>query len=150
MKSTVVFKLTIVAYILTGIISVILSSVLETSLSPLLQQYLVEYEERMEKHAVYIGFILISSFTIFVSLAIGLIGIWKFKRWGRTFFTSLIVFLYVFELLFGAVVMHPLESLFYDISTALEGAVIAMMYISGDISKKFQKLQVVSNTKVSD
>ena len=60
----------------------------------------------------------------------GFVGLYLFKKWGRTLSLCLTVVSPILSLFFGPTLSKPLESMFFEVSTLLWGAILTLAYYS--------------------
>ena len=129
MPITALFRIILIAGLLTAIIGIVAGMTLIDTLPTILQEYLthVENEEMSDNTAIML---LITAVTILILLIASTIGLWKFKNWARIIYIVItIVFLPLYPAM-GPIVMNPWEAMFGDIALILEGVLIAMMFFS--------------------
>ena len=139
---TSLFKTILIVSIVIGIFSIILGESLSNTLHPLLQEYLAQINKETVNEISVADVILTCCFLIiyFVSL----IGVWKFKRWGRILYIVLAIFFLISPIIIGtAVVINIWQAVLITVSYTLDGILLAMMF-TGPISKKFQKTMSVN------
>lgn len=137
MKAVTLFKVVLIAGLVSQIISVAAGVALVETLPPLLQRYLAE----VANAEISVGFAILLSFyflAVLVLMPVNYYGLWKFRPWARVLYVVVSI---VFTLLLaftGPVVMSGLAYMFFSIALILEGALIAMMFI-GEVGEKFSK-----------
>jgi len=129
MPITTLFRIILIAGLLTAIIGVVAGMTLVDTLPTILQEYLtqVENEEMSDNTAV----------TTLILLIASTIGLWKFKNWARIIYIVITIVLLPLYPAMGPIVMNPWEAMFGDIALILEGVLIAMMFFS-PIHKEFK------------
>lgn len=135
MPITTLFRIILIAFLISSIISIVAGMTLTDTLPMLLQEYLIqeENEEMFDNTAI-----LIAAISILILFIISTIALWKFKNWARVIYIVITVALLPLYPAFGPVVMNPWEAMFGDIALILEGVLIAMMLFS-PVNEEFKR-----------
>ncbi len=151
MPLTKVFKILIIAMFVVGIIEISVAEFLFDTLPMPLQKHIMLVENEpfdgnttlTELTSIFIGGLTIIIFTI-----ASIIGIWKFKNWARyLYLITTILFLPIYFIT-GPVIMNPAEAMFSSIAYSIDGALIALMFLS-PLSKEF-KLNTNKNDETNN
>lgn len=67
---------------------------------------------------------------VILAAAAGYIGLWRLKRWGRTLTLWATALGYLVSPMLGPMVFGPWELMFYEMSTLMLGAILAIAYMS--------------------
>lgn len=86
------------------------------------------------------GAVVLFSTALFAGAIAGLIGLFCYKKWGRTLSLVTTIISMLFVLVCGeSSEASPVVMFFYDASTLFWGAVLAMAYYSEPVAAKFSK-----------
>lgn len=135
MISNASFRFLLLASIVTGIASAALAVVLFEALPEELQRYLVSIESQGIRGSDAITALALG-LALFVAFPVSVIGIWRFRSWGRSLYTIVALATFLALPVIGPIVLGGWEAMFSYISIFLDGVVIALMY-SGPISEQF-------------
>jgi hypothetical protein len=84
----------------------------------------------------HIWIILAVAVPLLAAAVAGVIGLYLFKRWGRTLSLYITGISLILNLLIGPTLSTPLENMFLDTSMLLWGAILALSYYSA-LSSRF-------------
>ena len=95
--------------------------------------YILKYEEIVE----YSALLSLITFVIIVASIASLIMVWKLKALGRNLLLVTIIFSIIISFGYKYTFMDSLEEILFSVSLIIEGAILALIYLS-PISKKFK------------
>ena len=95
--------------------------------------YILKYEEIVE----YSALLSLIMFVIIVAYIASLIMVWKLKALGRNLLLVTIIFSIIISFGYKYTFMDSLEEILFSVSLIIEGAILALIYLS-PISKKFK------------
>ncbi|QDP02569.1 hypothetical protein [Thalassotalea sp. PS06] len=109
-----------------NLIAAVFSNIVFTDTLPQpLQLYLIE-QDRQELNLVE----MISALSVLLAMIIATIGVWIFKPWGRTLWLLTIIAGYLIPPYLTPTLYNGIESYFMDFTMMLDGAILAMLYLS--------------------
>jgi membrane associated rhomboid family serine protease len=135
-----IFKRLILIDLLLFSSSLILVMFFESNMSAKAYQILHMNDSKIE--SLIVG---ASSILIVVFFYVTLVFLYKFFRLGRIFFTIYFTLTIIYLLFSGTIVEDSYINTVDSLQTALDGAILALLYLS-PISKEFQK-KIISKTK---
>lgn len=128
-------RIFIVAEFIAGILSVYTDFAFRSSLPGPLQQYLLMESQRAPGTGDAI--LLVLFLILLVIFVVAWVGLWMFKRWARTVYTTACVLYLVATLAGGPVVSAALAATFSAVSTFAGGIILGMIWLS-DLRSRFE------------
>ncbi|MDR2673836.1 MAG: hypothetical protein LBC18_02965 [Opitutaceae bacterium] len=150
MNPKILFRSLLVSSLVCHLLSMIAGILLQTTLPPELQHYLQAQDAAFGSMGGIQLFAAVSlTLVLLVVLIISIVGVWRFRNWGRKLWIFLAVAGIVITPFIGESVANAWESMFAQIAITLDGGVLAMMFIEPinslfEASKKTQAGHVQS------
>lgn len=124
-------RLLIAAWWLILLLAVVFDVVLVDYLPGLLQQYLESdqyYSGWLDSIPEWLALSLL--LPLVLAIALGFIGLYLVRRWGRTLYTVSIVLAMLLALGFAPMVTHPVAELFAGLGVLIDGALLMLIWRS--------------------
>jgi hypothetical protein len=125
MSVIVLFRFILIGNIVMGILSIVAGETLSQNLNI----------TEVELSNIQVIFSLVAIILFIISI----VGLWKIKKWARTIYVMLMLMDIVMTSTMGDINQNAWELMFSEISSLLDGILIAMMY-SGETKKEFEKI----------
>ena len=146
MNIKIIFRSLLIASVLLPIIGAVSTELTISSQSTELQQLIAwdGYDGLFWLHPqseeITTAFLIIAGIgtALFILCIIGLIGIFLFKKWGRTITVLMTLVATISQPFMGVLVVMPIASTLYGVSTMAFGALLCMAYLQ-PISSEFNK-----------
>ena len=129
------FRLSLIAYIFFSVSSVVAGFYSSYLLSLNLQNHInAQAEESILFPRVIIFLLMIPAFLMFIA---SLVGLFRWKLWGRKIFLFSNIFLYCFLPFIGPFVLSGTDHFFQHIGSALIGLILGLAYFS-PVAQRFE------------
>ena len=136
MKNVKLFKMLLLISIVLNVLIVTSGIVLMDTLPQVLKEY------SSQKSEILITIELILGITTLLLWTLSIIGLWKFKKWGRNLLITSIVLTLIMYLIDGAVIMNAWENMFSELFMLVEGILVSMSFsdeINEEIESRLKK-----------
>ena len=141
MQDVKLFKILLLVSVLFNVLIITSGIVLMDTLPQVLREY------SSDKSEILIIIELILGITILLLWTLSIVGLWKFKKWGRYLLIISIVLTFIMYLIDGVVIMNAWENIFSELFMLVEGVLVSMSF-SNEINEEMEaRLKTANKTE---